>query len=97
MRIASICGDIILTPPELEEGLLIPSSKATPACVAIPPRLELLNLNEIVSVSLVHLEILTPQECKERYFEPFGVNDPSFCFFNPLIRKSEQSYLSVHG
>ena len=42
MRIASICGDIILMPPELAEGLLIPSSKATPAWVAMPPLLELL-------------------------------------------------------
>jgi hypothetical protein len=44
MRMASICGDIILS-PELE-GLTIPSSRATPAWVAIPPRLELLKKSE---------------------------------------------------
>lgn len=42
MRMASICGDIILIPPEPEVGLLIPNSRATPACVAMPPRFEFL-------------------------------------------------------
>merc|ERR1719245_2153870 len=39
MRLASICGDIIFMPEP--DGRVMPSSRATPACVAIPPRFEL--------------------------------------------------------
>ena len=40
MRMASICGDIIFMPEP--EGRVMPSSRATPACVAMPPRFEFL-------------------------------------------------------
>ena len=40
MRMASICGDIIFMPDP--EGRVMPSSRATPACVAMPPRFEFL-------------------------------------------------------
>ena len=48
MRIASICGDIILMPPDPVPALLIPNSRATPACVAMPPRFELLQIQSLL-------------------------------------------------
>ena len=54
MRMASICGDMVLSPP-LCEGRVIPSSRATPAWVAIPPRLELLQEKKLMKFSLLQM------------------------------------------
>ena len=50
IRIASICGDIILM-PELEARTM-PSSRATPAWVAMPPRFEFLEWDPDVRAAL---------------------------------------------